>query len=344
MSIQLSALTIRIVQGICYRTLMAIILSESDLKPLYQSPAAIDELLQLVEKSLAAHSRNEVAGQTRVETSAADPKKKFRIMTAAVPEAGCGMRITALFRSAKDAYFHLLFDNESGDLLALMAGRELNIWRTGSPAGVASRYLAPSGAKTLGLLGSGRQARGQLVAIRRALPSLERVRVYSPTPAHRIAFAKAMTAWLDVAVEAVSSPREALRDAAIVGLATNSRTTVLEADWVSGGALVISITSGQLPAELVAGSRVIVLWKEEVLAGESPRQPYTAMIAAGTWSAEKIAGELGDVILDRIPARVRAGETVIFESVGMPLLDTTATAWAYRWAREHQLGTKFSLD
>ena len=62
------------------------------------------------------------------------------------------------------------------------------------------------------------------------------------------------------------------------------------------------------------------------------------------WSADKIAGELGDVILDRIPARVRAGETVIFESVGMPLLDTTATAWAYRSAREHQLGTKFSLD
>ena len=57
-----------------------------------------------------------------------------------------------------------------------------------------------------------------------------------------------MTALLDVAVEAVSSPREALRDAAIVGLATNSRATVLEADWVSGGALVISITSGQLPA------------------------------------------------------------------------------------------------
>ena len=119
---------------------------------------------------------------------------------------------------------------------------------------------------------------------------------------------------------------------------------MLEADWVSPGALVISITSGQLPAELVAGSRVIVSWKEEVLAGESPRQPYTAMIAAGTWSADQIAGELGEVILGSIPARVKPGETVLFESVGMPLLDTTATAWAYRWAREHQLGTKFSLD
>jgi ornithine cyclodeaminase/alanine dehydrogenase-like protein (mu-crystallin family) len=285
-----------------------------------------------------------VAGQIRVETAAVDPKKKYRIMTAAVPGAGSGMRITALFRSAKDAYFHLLFDNESGDLLALIAGRELNVWRTGSPAGVATRYLAPPGARTLGLLGSGRQARGQLVAIRRALPALTRVRVYSPTAAHRAAFAKEMRSWLDMTVEAVNSPEEAVRDSDIVSLATNSRACVLEAGWVSAGAQVISITSGQLPPELVAGSRVIVSWKEEVLAGESPRQPYTAMIAAGTWSPDKIAAELGEVILGKIPAREKAGETVLFESVGMPSLDTAASAWAYEWAQKHQLGTSFSLD
>jgi len=323
---------------------MAIILSETDLQALYRSPAAIDELLRWVEGALASQSRNQVAGQIRVETTVVDPKKKYRIMTAAVPDAGCGMRITALFRSAKDAYFHLLFDNESGDLLALMAGRELNVWRTGAPAGVATRYLAPPSARTLGLVGSGRQARGQLVAIRRALPTLTRVRVYSPTAAHRTVFAKEMSARLDVPVEAVNSPDEAVHDADIVSLATNSRACVLEADWVSAGALVISITSGQLPPELVAGSRVIVSWKEEVLAGESPRQPYTAMIAAGAWSPDKIAGELGEVILGEIPARAKAGETVLFESVGMPALDTAASVWAYQWAKEHQLGTPFSLD
>jgi ornithine cyclodeaminase/alanine dehydrogenase-like protein (mu-crystallin family) len=323
---------------------MAIILSETDLQPLYQSPAAIDELLPWIEGALAAQSRNEVAGQIRVETTGLDPKKKYRIMTAAVPDAGCGMRITALFRSAKNAYFHLLFDNESGDLLALLAGRALNVWRTGAPAGVASRYLAPPGARTLGLLGSGRQARGQLVAICRALPTLVRVRVYSPTAAHRTAFVKEMSAWLDVTVEAVNSPDEAVRDADIVSLATNSRACILEAGWVSTGALVISITSGQLPPELVAGSRVIVSWKEEVLEGESPRQPYTAMIAAGTWSPDKIAGELGEVILGKVPARAKTGETVLFESVGMPSLDTAASVWAYQWAKEHQLGTPFSLD
>ncbi len=323
---------------------MALLLSEKDLAPLYRTPAAMDELLQGIEESLRAHNRNEVAGQTRLETSLLDAKQKFRVMTAAVPGAGHGMRISALFSGAKDAYFHLLFDGESGDLLALIAGRDLNVWRTGAPTGVASRYLAPAHAKTLGLLGSGRQARGQLLAISRALPSLERARVFSPTQAHREAFAKEMSAWLGITVEAVSHPRAALQDAAIVGVATSSRRAVLESNWIAAGALVVSITSGQLPQDLVAHSRVIVSWKEEVLGGEAPREPYATMIAAGMWSGDAIAGELGEVILGRIPARTKEGETVLFECVGMPVWDVAATAWAYRWAAPHQLGMPFSLD
>jgi alanine dehydrogenase len=323
---------------------MAIILSENDLKELYQTPAAMDELLQLIEASLSAHNRNEVAGQVRVETSLVDTKRKYRIMTAAVPGAGFGARISALFRGARDAYFHLLFDNDSGDLLALVAGRELNAWRTGAPGGLAARHLAPPNADTLGLLGSGRQARGQLVAIRRALPALRLVRIFSPTTAHRVAFAREMSTWLGIEVEAVDSARAAIQNAPLVSVATSSRAPVLETNWITPGALVVSITGGQLPEDLITGSRVIVSWKEEVLAGEAPRQPYAAMIAAGTWSGEKIAGELGAVISGKISARQKPGETVVFECVGMPLLDTTATAWAYRWAKERHVGTSFCLD
>jgi ornithine cyclodeaminase/alanine dehydrogenase-like protein (mu-crystallin family) len=323
---------------------MAIILGENDLKALYQSPAAMDELLQLTEAALCAQERGGVAGQVRVETSLVDTKRKYRIMTAAVPGAGFGARISALFRGARDAYFQLLFDNDSGDLLALVAGRALNIWRTGAPGGVAARHLAPPNAKTLGLIGSGHQARGQLVAICRALPSLRRVRIFSPTTAHRVAFAQEMNAWLGIEVEAVDSARAAIQDAPLVSVATSSRAPVLESDWISPGALVVSITGGQLPQDLIAQSRVIVSWKEEVLAGEAPRQPYAAMIEAGTWSGDKIAGELGAVIMGKIPPRQNGAETVVFECVGMPLLDTTATAWAYRWAKERGIGISFSLD
>ena len=323
---------------------MPIILSEKDLVPLYGEPARMDELLPLIENSLRAQSRGANAGLARVETSLLDGKKKYRIMTSAVPGAGQGMRISALFRGAKDAYFILLFDGESGDLQALVAGRDLNVWRTGAPGGVACKYLAPKGADRLGLIGSGRQARGQLVAIARAVPSLKRVKIFSSTKEHRERFAREMSSWLGIAVEAVDSARAAVENLPIVSLATSSRSQIIEPQWIQPGALVVSITSGQLARETVANSRVIVSWKEELLGGEAPRQPYIAMIADGSWSAENIAGELGDVILGKVPARVNESETVVFESVGMPIWDTVATAWAYRWAVEQGVGVKFSLD
>lgn len=322
---------------------MAIILSEKDLAPLFDSPAAMDELLKLIEESMAAHNRGQIAGQSRVETSLTDPTRKYRIMTAAVPGAGQNMRINALFRGPRNAYFHLLFDGEKGDLLAVIAGRGLNAWRTGAPAGVASRYLARSGSESVGLLGSGRQARGQLLAIHRALPSVMDARVFSPTEAHRAAFAKEMTDWLGISVTPAPSARAALQDAPVVSIATNSRSSVLDADWIAPGALVVSITHGQLPAELVARSRVIVSWKQQVLAAHGPHEPYTTMIANGTWSGDKIAGELGEVILGKIPARRSDRETVLFESAGMPAWDTAASAWVYRWALQHNIGAPFSL-
>jgi ornithine cyclodeaminase/alanine dehydrogenase-like protein (mu-crystallin family) len=138
---------------------MPIILSENDLVPLLGTPARMDELLPLIEDSMRAQSSGAVGGQARVETSLLDNKKKFRIMTSAVPNAGQGMRINALFRGAKDSYFILLFDGERGDLLALVAGRDLNVWRTGAPGGVAGKYLAPTGADQLGLsVAAGRRA------------------------------------------------------------------------------------------------------------------------------------------------------------------------------------------
>jgi len=323
---------------------MPLLLSEKDLVPLYSQTSNMDELLRLIEASLADFNSAKVAGQARVETSLIEPKNKYRIMTSAVPGAGQGMRISALFRGAKNAYFILLFDGASGDLLAMVAGKNLNIWRTGAPGGVACKYLAPRGADTLGLIGSGRQARGQLVAIARAVAGIKKVKVYSSTKEHRESFAKEMAALLNIEVEALDNAQGAVANQPIVSLATSSRSPVIEPQWIAPGALVVSITSGQLPRPTVANSRVVVSWKEELLGGEAPRQPYMAMIGDGSWLADQIAGELGEIILGKIPARARANETVVFESCGMAIWDTVAAAWAYRWAVANGVGSEFSLE
>lgn len=323
---------------------MPLLLSEKDLAPLYNQASHMDTLLPLIEASMADFNSAKVAGQARVEASLLDAKNKYRIMTSAVPGAGQGMRISALFRSARNAYFILLFDGERGDLLAMVAGKNLNIWRTGAPGGVACKYLAPKGADSLGLIGSGRQARGQIAAIARALPGLKKVKIFSSTKEHREDFAKSMSEFLNLEVEAVDSAEGAVANQPIVSLATSSRAPLIEPNWIQPGALVVSITSGQLPRQTVAGSRVIVSWREELLGGEAPRQPYMAMIADRSWSADRIAGELGDVVLGKIPARVSDNETVVFESVGMAIWDTVAAAWAYRWAVANGVGSEFSLE
>jgi len=322
---------------------MPLILSEKDLAPLLGNPASMDSFRETIEEVLRVQQKGAITSQGGFSLPMADGKRNFRVVTASLPGAGEVMRINPQFRGAKETHFNLLFDAESGSLLAIIAGDELNIWRTGAPAGIASRSLARPGAKLVGLLGSGRQARGQLLAVYRAVPSLERVRVFSPTAEHRTSFAKTMTDWLGIAVEAVDHPRAAVEGADILSLATNSRTTVLESAWVSPGTLINTITSGQLPAELVGRSRVIVSWKEEVLQGKPPREPYASMIAAKQWSGDEIAGELGAILLGTVVGRQNENDIIVFESVGMPAWDAASAAWAYRWALDHKAGTSFSL-
>ena len=318
-------------------------ISEMDLRALLSNPASMDFLIATIDESLRAYNQGTIPYQSEFRTPLADGKRAIRTATATLPGSGAGLRLQSLGGAAKDGHFNVLFNAETGDFLALVAGGELNVWRTGAPAGVACRYLARRQAKTLGLLGSGRQAKGQLLAICRALPSLEKVRVYSPTETHRTSFAEQMSSWLQLDVEPAATARAAIEGADIVDVATSSRSRVFDADWISPAAVVISITSGQLPPELVTRSRVFVSSREELSNFRPPREPYSSLITAGKWSAAKIAGEIGEVILGNVPARESENEVVLFELLGMPAWDVATTAWAYHWALEYNAGTAFSL-
>ncbi|MGH7845460.1 MAG: ornithine cyclodeaminase family protein [Candidatus Binatia bacterium] len=321
---------------------MALVISGKDLEGLFGQPASMDLLLEVISETLRACSRGKITSQGGFPLPLADGKRNFRVLTASLPNAGVVLRTYPLFTGAKDSHCNLLFDGQTGDLLALIAGGELNVWRTGAPAGIACRLLAKRDARVLGLLGSGRQAKGQLLAIRSAMPSLEKIRVFSPNDEHRTRFARQMSSWLEIQVEAVDHARQAVEGADIVDLATNARLPVLESNWISAGALIISIGSGQLPRELVCRSRVFTSSKEELLNFRPPREPYSTMNATGIWSANQSI-EVGEVSLGRQQGRQSQSEVILFELVGMPAWDAAASAWAYHWALDHKSGTFFSL-
>ena len=77
--------------------------------------------------------------------------------------------------------------------------------RVGATAGVAANYMARENARSVGMFGSGGMARTYLEAFVK-VRKIDYCRVYSPTPAHREAYAAEMSDKLDIDVVAVDSP------------------------------------------------------------------------------------------------------------------------------------------
>jgi ornithine cyclodeaminase len=148
----------------------------------------------------------------------------------------------------------------------------------------------------------------------------------------------------EISVTAVDHPVHAVQDADVIAVVSSGNAPVLAAEWVKPGACVISIAGGQLPTDLITRSRVTVSARDEVIGPRSRRAPYNEMIAAGEWSTDRVAAELGEILLGTIPGRVREDEIVIHEMPGLSFWDAAILAWAYDWAVRNGVGTSFNLS
>ena len=232
-------------------------------------------------------------------------------------------------------FFFLLFRAEDAQPLAILEANYLGQIRTGAASGLATDLLARPDAASVGIIGSGFQARSQLDAIRAVRP-VSRVRVYSRSPEKRQAFAA------EASAEAVDSAEAAARDADIVATATNSRDAVVEGGWIKPGAHINAIGSNQarrreLAAEVIARANRIV-----VDSIEQSRMESGDLLMAwghGEWHDPRLM-ELKDVVGGGPP---RAPEHItIFKSNGLALEDVAAAGYVYERGLEAGIGRPMS--
>jgi alanine dehydrogenase len=214
------------------------------------------------------------------------------------------------------AYF-MLYDAGTAEPLAWMEANHLGQIRTGAASGYATDLLSNPQADTMGVIGSGFQARTQVQAIRAVRP-IKTVRVWSRDDAKRRKFAE------DCGGQAVATAEEAVRGAQIVVTATNSQNPVLEDSWIARGTMINAMGSNvanrrELPGELVRRA---------------------ALVAVDSLDQAKI--EAGDLILPNSWANVRElqtlqrhfdpGQITIFKSLGICVEDVAAGAFVYERA------------
>jgi ornithine cyclodeaminase/alanine dehydrogenase-like protein (mu-crystallin family) len=319
-----------------------LLLSHKDMTPLRSDLASMDGALKAVEDAVVANYKGDVRQGNIVDRRPGE-FEGIRLALLAGDNTLSGLRI---FGNPPHTRAFMLFDGETREMRALLDYGVLNSLRVGAIAGVAAKHLAPKGAKTLGLIGSGWQAPPQVAAMRRGVPSLERIRVFSPTQANRESFAARTTDWLGIPVEPVGSVQEALDGADIVDLCApghfDVREPLYEPDWVRPGALVVAMGGNQSPGDFVAKARVVANRPNDPMTGIGRIEPYGALLKAGQLKAEDVT-ELGAVIVDGADPRRTPDDSVVFHLEGGTAHDLFVATWGYEWAIERGLGTTFDF-
>ncbi len=134
----------------------------------------------------------------------------------------------------------LLIEIETGVPLALINDGYLQHLRVAADSAIGTDIMARRNARVLGMLGSGGMAHSHLEALRQ-VREIEELRVYSPTPAHREAFAAEAARRYGIKAAAVDDPRAVYRGADILAACTDSALPVIRGEWLEPGMHVISI-------------------------------------------------------------------------------------------------------
>lgn len=217
--------------------------------------------------------------------------------------------------------------------------------RTGVLSGLAARYLARRDAAVVAILGSGAQARTQLLALAHVLP-LQQAAVYSRHPENVQAFIRDMAPLVPtVDLVAAPDPEAAVRRAQVVVAATTSERPVVLGEWVQPGSLVCGVgshtpTARELDGEVVRRAcRLAVDSRAGALKGAGD---LGVPLAEGTIRAEDVA-ELGELIAGLRQGRRSPEEVAVFKSVGFAAADLAVAAEVYRRASEEGLGAEVRL-
>jgi ornithine cyclodeaminase/alanine dehydrogenase-like protein (mu-crystallin family) len=205
------------------------------------------------------------------------------------------------------------------------------------------RALAPAGPATVAMIGAGRQAATQALAISRVL-NIQEMRVFSRDPAHRAAFAAEQAKRLGIRVTAAGSAEAAVRGAGIIVTMTTSSVPVIEAAWVEGNALVVAAGSNfpnrtEIPADLVARAQSVVV--DQLAAAQLESGDLIQAQAAGKFDWDR-ATELASVLSGTWKRPDQPG-IILFESHGLALWDLAAATAVVAAARERRLGEELEL-
>jgi alanine dehydrogenase len=236
----------------------------------------------------------------------------------------------------------MLFAYDSLALACLMEDQWIHGLTVGAHVGAATRVLASPDASVVAAIGAGGMARGCLRAVCAVRPVAE-VRVFSPTPERREAFAAEMAAELGLPVRARGSAEEAVRGAHIVNCATNNffrraEPAVYAYEWLAPGAHVNSIAAAEADEASYLEARVVPGSMRGIMEMTPRWEPFLSMVERGDIPADHLPGDVGRIAAGQAQARTHPDQVTLYLGPGIGTHHAAVAGWVYEQARARGIG------
>jgi ornithine cyclodeaminase/alanine dehydrogenase-like protein (mu-crystallin family) len=237
----------------------------------------------------------------------------------------CGVKIVTVSREARAGgrvnASYILLDANTGNTVAMFAANHLTDMRTAATSAIATALLARTDATTLGVFGTGRQAKAHI----RVLPRVrrfQRILVCGSTLHKAKEFAERMQ--LESAIEiAATDAVNVASHADVICTCTNSVDPLFDGILIRPGTHLNLIGTFQPHAREVDSS---LIWRSRVFVDTHPGALAEAgdilvPLHAGEIQHDHIRGDLHEVLSGAKPGRLSEDDITTFKSVGCALED-----------------------
>ncbi|MFO1260987.1 MAG: ornithine cyclodeaminase family protein [Sphingomonadaceae bacterium] len=232
----------------------------------------------------------------------------------------------------------ILIDSNDGSVLAIVEAFALGQMRTGGISGLAADVMAKPDARHMAIIGSGKQSITQIAAVA-AVRALDRVTVWSPTPANREALAQQVNDRLKIASVATATLEEAIDGADVVTLATRAKEPFISRDMMATGTHINAV-GAILPDRIEFApdllERTAIISADAVPQVRKLSREYMEFFGEDEQAWAKVRPLSGLVLASA--TRPADADLTIFKAMGMGISDLSLGVALLASAREAGIG------
>ena len=244
-----------------------------------------------------------------------------------------GVKTVTVTKAAGVSAQYELLDPSNGAVLARMEANWLTDVRTAATSAVATDLLARADVETLGIFGSGRQARAHL-AVLPQVRKFKRFLLCGLAASEPGTFAETINRICKIKVE-ITDPETCVRQSDVICTCTTSPAPLFDGQWIRPGTHINLIGAFQPETreaddETMRLSRIVVDTYPGALAEAGD---LLIPLSKGTITKDAIAGDLHEIASGKRRGRTSPADITVFKSVGCALEDLVTAKLVYERAK-----------